>query len=200
MFIGGFCRSFPFAFDKNDDVLGVSVKKFTMNSLYDSNSDDDRCYCTPNLDCDRDGIFDMGPCEQGVPIFISKPHFLGAPFYQTNITGLTPDPRQHEAWVKVEPWLGATLLAGIKIQVNIQLSNQTDMLAPFAPNILPLLWLDATNDFGEKEVQKLNSILFRKITILRVAGAVLIVSGAALAVAFLLYNRSRKGQWVLFSD
>lgn len=200
IFIGEFCRSFPFAFDQNEDFMGIKVKKFTMNSMYDSNTDDDRCYCTPNLDCDRDGIFDLGPCKQGAPIFISKPHFLGAPFYQTNITGLTPDFEKHEAWVKVEPWLGATLHAGVKFQVNIALINQTDMYAPFAPNLLPLLWLNAINDFGEDQVQKLDSILFSKITTLQAVGTTFIITGLLIIGAFLLYNRRFKGRWALFTD
>ena len=194
VFIGGFCRSIGFTFQSDDDLLGVRVKTFSQNSLYDSNSDDDRCYCTHSMDCDRDGIFDAGPCVQGAPIFLSKPHFLGAPFYQVNISGLCPDPRKHDGWIKVEPWLGITLLAGVRLQVNVALAPHASMDIPFAHNLLPLLWIEGTNEFGDNQKQMLNSFLFNKITILRSVAASTLILGLVLVAAFLYYNRRREGQ------
>lgn len=191
-----FCRSIGFSFDHDEDLLGVRVKHFSQNSFYDSKSDDDRCYCTPSMDCDQDGVFHAGPCMQGAPIFFSKPHFLEAPFYQANITGLKPDPGEHDGWLKIEPWLGQTALAGIKLQPNIALEPDHSMKIPFAPNLLPLLWIDGTNGFGQEQVDMLNSLLFNKIRILRTMASVLLVAGFVLVTAFLYYNHRRKGQLV----
>jgi hypothetical protein len=195
-FTGIFCRSIGFNFDRDDTLLGVKVKQFSQNSVYDSKLEEDKCYCTPNMDCEKDGISDLGPCQSGAPVFLSKPHFLGAPYFQTNITGIDPDARLHDGWLKIEPWLGITVLAGIRLQVNIALTPNQFMDIPFADNMLPLLWIEGTNRFSDQEVKMLNSLLFNKITILRAVAAVTLLIGLVLAAAFLYYNRRRKGQFV----
>ena len=195
IFEGVFCRSFLFSYEKDETLLGISVKKFSMNSLYDSRAEEDRCYCTKAFNCSQDGVFDISPCVQGAPILVSKPHFLGAPFYQTNLTGLSPDPQLHDGWIKVEPWLGNTLKAGVRFQLNIALSPDPKLQIPFASNLLPLLWLEASNDFGDEQVQYLNGILFKRITILRAIAATLLTLGSLILASLLCYNRRYSGRW-----
>lgn len=71
---------------------------------------DNECFCMEEDEdkqeerCTLDGIFDLSPCQNGVPLIVSLPHFLGADKRITDdIEGLEPDARRHRPELHVEP-------------------------------------------------------------------------------------------------
>ena len=71
---------------------------------------DNECFCLEEDEdlaeerCTLDGIFDMGGCQNGIPLIVSLPHFLGADKRLTDdIEGLKPNATAHRPELHVEP-------------------------------------------------------------------------------------------------
>lgn len=62
-----------------------------------------KCYCK-NDDCPPSGVFDIGQCQNGAPLFVSHPHFITAdPYYRDSIEGMNPNPSKHTSYMAIEP-------------------------------------------------------------------------------------------------
>lgn len=71
---------------------------------------DNACFCIEEDEdlaeerCTMDGIFDLSGCQNGIPIIVTLPHFLGADKRITDhIEGLKPDPERHRPELHIEP-------------------------------------------------------------------------------------------------
>lgn len=71
---------------------------------------DNGCFCLEEDEdvaeerCTLDGIFDMSGCQNGIPLIVSLPHFLGGDKRITdNIIGLKPNATAHRPELHVEP-------------------------------------------------------------------------------------------------
>ncbi len=50
------------------------------------------------------GVENTTSCQQGAPIYMSKPHFLDAdPWFSERVKGMNPDPTKHNTIVNIEP-------------------------------------------------------------------------------------------------
>ena len=71
---------------------------------------DNACFCLEEDEdlaeerCTLDGIFDMSGCQNGIPLIVTLPHFLGADKRITDeIEGLKPNATAHRPELHVEP-------------------------------------------------------------------------------------------------
>lgn len=122
------------------------------------NSNDFLCRCPPT------GLYDVGPCAKGSPIFVSFPHFLYAErSLQETVDGLTPNESEHEFYFDYEKVnksqnfvnfvfilfssqnLAIPMSARIRLQVNlfIKRNEAIEIMADWPENFelyLPQFW------------------------------------------------------------
>ncbi len=72
-----------------------------------------------------DGLFYLGPAKNPeLPLYGSKPHFLdGDMSLVSGVEGMEPSRDKHESHMDMEPNIGATLDASIKLQLNIRVNT-----------------------------------------------------------------------------
>ena len=89
-----------------EDFLGLTGKKYASNKdMLDNGSNVKyrECYCK-DVECQPSGTLNVSSCKYGAPIFISLPHFyLADDEYRKNVTGLNPNPKEHEFYIVIEP-------------------------------------------------------------------------------------------------
>mmetsp|Transcript_11291 Transcript_11291/g.15628 ORF Transcript_11291/g.15628 Transcript_11291/m.15628 type:complete len:420 (+) Transcript_11291:59-1318(+) len=67
------------------------------------------------------GVGNLTACEHGAPVFMSKPHFLDAPYFLSQVSGMNPNREKHDTFVYVEPTIGECFRAYKRLQLNIRL-------------------------------------------------------------------------------
>lgn len=72
-----------------------------------------------------DGLFYLGPLKDPkVPLYGSKPHFLGgASSLLDGVDGLNPSWQQHDSHIDVEPNLGVNVDFSMQIQLNVRVNT-----------------------------------------------------------------------------
>jgi len=123
--------------------------------------------------------------DQGIPMFLSKPHFLDADILLTNsIKGLNSRKELHDTYLKIEPNTGAVMNAAQRFQINFMITKTDIWHKNCYEGIMPVVWLEnggqITQDLAKsfKELvygtQNLSLYLFQGTTAL---GATLIITG-----------------------
>ncbi|MFX0042727.1 MAG: hypothetical protein ACFE8L_07430 [Candidatus Hodarchaeota archaeon] len=107
-----------------------------------------------------EGVANM-TVDQGIPAFLSKPHFLNASNYlKEAVKGLNPNKLQHDTYLDVEPLTGATMNAVERIQVNF-LVNQTDIWYKNCwEGMMPILWLEYGGQITENLANKFKNLVY----------------------------------------
>lgn len=133
-FVSDVCRSLTFKRDgtlTKHDIKGH--RWIGDDSLFDNGEKypDAACWCPgteqscPSL---KRGLYDASACNYDAPSFISYPHFyLADESYQTAVNGMSPSRERHESQVAVEPVMGVSLDAKIKLQLNMFVRNDPDL-------------------------------------------------------------------------
>ena len=87
------------------DLYGVHLLRFGLPSDELKNTSQDPGFY-PN---GPSGVLNLTAVfPENIPLFASKPHFLGAdPGYTKNVTGLHPDPAKHDSHLDIEPLTGS---------------------------------------------------------------------------------------------
>ncbi|MFX1322211.1 MAG: hypothetical protein ACFFAQ_11265 [Promethearchaeota archaeon] len=107
-----------------------------------------------------EGVANM-TVDQGIPAFLSKPHFLNASSYMKEaVNGLNPNKLQHDTYLDIEPLTGATMNAAERIQINF-LVNQTDIWYKNCwEGIMPILWLEFGGQITENLANKFKNLVY----------------------------------------
>ena len=104
-----------------------------------------QCYCSKGRSLeDCQGYHDISPCTSGVaPMGFSLPHFYQSPNLQSQVDGVRPSAEQHEAFLDMEPLLGAPVKARIGIQgvVSVRPVEQVPLMAHLPRVVFPIMWL-----------------------------------------------------------
>ena len=136
------CRSSSLEYLKENDIEGVKTYDFhlspnifsnneTLNPLY-------KGFC-PKDDCLGTGVQSIRECRDGLPMFISLPHFLNADEkFNKSVIGLNPDSDKHDYIVSLEPMTGTTIKSNIRIQFNYHLKKNKEYKLNIHLNILYL--------------------------------------------------------------
>lgn len=87
------------------------------------------------------GVFDLSPCHNGVPIFISYPHFYTADsYYLRHVKGLHPNESIHKSYIDVEPQTGSPIDFLARIQININVATDKSAYPQMRSMLYPTLW------------------------------------------------------------
>jgi len=103
------------------------------------------------------GAINISNCApSSLPIFMTKPHFLGGSDYLFSmVDGMHPDPNLHDTYVDVEPITGIVMRVMRKLQVTMNLAPIPTSNGTWFPHVndkilFPVLWLgdggEATDD------------------------------------------------------
>lgn len=123
-FFTDFCRAARL--DYLDDVIidGVLGYRYTISpSVFDNGTlyPESECYC--NGECVPYGVFNISGCYFGLPIFISKPHFMDAdPWFAEKVVGMKPNRSLHDTTIVLEPRTGLMLKLIARLQLNIRVT------------------------------------------------------------------------------
>jgi large-conductance mechanosensitive channel len=160
IFIKSFCRTLKLKFDREVTVLnGIPAWKYKAvpNEFASSlRNPENKCYCDAetNKRCPPDGVFDSSKCVDGIPLFISYPHFLeGDASLFEHIEGLNPDPQKHETFAEIHPRMAFPIGGASRLQMNFRVTSRefrsffttykwyTKLPKDF---ILPIFWFEVT--------------------------------------------------------
>ncbi|XP_037296773.1 scavenger receptor class B member 1 isoform X2 [Manduca sexta] len=116
----GVCRTYGVEFcgiKSSEYGPNAFVYKFRNDTFYNTRLCDGKGFCPQ-------GIMDMSRCFFGIPMAMSKGHFLDAdPALMNRIEGLKPDPGIHSSHMVIEPKIGLTLETSLSLQVNIMVGD-----------------------------------------------------------------------------
>jgi len=193
------CRSLSLEYLKDNNVEGVDTYDFhlsenifsnneTLNPLYEG-------FC-PNDDCLGDGVQSLRECKDGLPMFISLPHFLRAdPKFFSSVVGLNASETKHDYIVSFEPMTGTTIKSNIRVQFNFHLkkNKQKEELKKVKDVLLPLFWLELDIDTKpeiKEKLKKIAPILDKAQRLLTILGGVFVCF--SIGVLFYTIYRSKR--------
>ena len=114
-------RSGYFSYKQDVSVHGIKLYQFILpdDELDNSNQDPGFFPFSPN------GVLNLSSVvPNNVPLFASKPHFLGAdPGYVNNVTGMNPDEAKHDSFLDVEPLTGVCVCVLIHVYTCMCMSH-----------------------------------------------------------------------------
>ncbi|XP_055919482.1 protein croquemort-like [Eupeodes corollae] len=157
VFIPDTCRSINLFPGEKMIYRDIEAVKYTTNDMtFDSGQlyPNMKCYCSGSDEskCPRTGVIDLGPCLYGAPLYLSLPHFLNAdPSYAAAITGMEPDPKEHNFYMILEPRLGCPLSGNANMQINmlVEPHDSIEMLNDVNEFYAPLIILSEQGDIDE---------------------------------------------------
>lgn len=156
------CRSLALEYDSRVDVgQGIPANRYLLKpNIFDNTLDENKCYCVTDVCKLGPGVFDISKCA-GVPMVVSRPHFLGANITEgyTVTSGLKPDINKHGFHLDIFPPLGLTVRMLMRVQMNVLVTNYgLSNLGPLQDNfILPVVWVEMNS--GEVP-KKMFSLLY----------------------------------------
>jgi len=99
--------------------------------------------------------------DQGIPTFLSKPHFLDASSYlKDSVNGLNPNKTQHDIYIDVEPLTGAVMNAGERIQINFMVNHTDIWYTSCWEGVMPILWLEFGGQITENLANKFKNLVY----------------------------------------
>ncbi|XP_048157762.1 platelet glycoprotein 4 isoform X3 [Corvus hawaiiensis] len=194
-FSSDICRSIYGVFHSKQVVKGITLYRFIVpREAFASPAEvrDNYCFCTDPViseNCTLAGVLDISACKAKRPVYISLPHFLHASeSVLHNVEGLSPDEKEHETYLDIEPVTGFTLRFAKRLQVNllVQPSTRIDPLKKVKkPYVFPLLWLNESAVIGDEKAEMFRAKISSRLQLLSTLQMVLIIGGSVAFLAFL---------------
>ncbi|NXE86281.1 CD36 protein, partial [Menura novaehollandiae] len=194
-FSSDICRSIYGVFQGSQVVKGITLYRFTVpRDAFASPAEvgDNYCFCTdPDIsqNCTLAGVLDISSCKAKRPVYISLPHFLHAsPSILHDVEGLSPDEKEHETFLDIEPITGFTLRFAKRLQVNLLVkpAPKIDALKKIKrPYVFPLLWLNESAVIGDEKAEMFRSQITGRVQMLNTLQLALMIAGSVLFVAFM---------------
>ncbi|KAJ8916544.1 hypothetical protein NQ315_000186 [Exocentrus adspersus] len=110
---------------------------------------ENQCFCSLSSgECPLRGVFNVTPCNYGIPMFISNPHFHGADETLLQaVDGLkTMRKKDIQTYINLHPTMGFAMSGRVVFQANIQVQKAYGVyqMDRFQDGLmLPLAWLKA---------------------------------------------------------
>ncbi|NXL43757.1 CD36 protein, partial [Podilymbus podiceps] len=194
-FSSDICRSIYGVFHSKQEVKGISLYRFTVPRQAFASPvevEDNYCFCTDEVisqNCTLAGVLDISACKAGKPVFISLPHFLHASeSILHEVEGLSPNEKEHETFLDIEPITGFTLQFAKRLQVNL-LVNPAPKIEALAkvkkPYVFPVLWLNETAVIGDEKAKMFRNKVTGRVQMLSVVQMSLMIAGSVLFLAFM---------------
>ncbi|XP_061399050.1 protein peste-like [Musca vetustissima] len=148
-----FCRPVTADYDSEVYYKGVWAYRYKISpSAFDNGTmyPENKCFC--DGECLPYGVFNISSCYYGIPILISKPHFMDAdPFYADQVEGIAPNRTAHETYLILEPRTGLMMHLTGRLQLNIYIRPTTHIRSfPTKRNFaFPVVWFDMTMEISD---------------------------------------------------
>ncbi|MCE7733454.1 MAG: CD36 family protein [Candidatus Heimdallarchaeota archaeon] len=127
-------RTVDITYLEDTKVEGIDLLRFVLS--------EETLAVNPAFDQTVKGVANMS-YSQGVPLFISKPHFLGADASARSVTGLAPVNADHETFIDVEPTTGAVMNAAKRLQISFQISAGNFLTSGIVDtHFMPVVWVE----------------------------------------------------------
>ncbi|XP_005039253.1 PREDICTED: platelet glycoprotein 4 [Ficedula albicollis] len=194
-FSSDICRSIYGVFHSKQVVKGITLYRFVVpREAFASPTEvgDNYCFCTDKIiseNCTLAGVLDISACKAKRPVYISLPHFLHASeSILHNVEGLSPNEKEHETYLDIEPVTGFTLRFAKRLQVNllVQPSKFLDPLKKVKKAyVFPLLWLNESAVIGDEKAEMFRTKISARLELLNVLQMALMIGGSVLFLAFM---------------
>ncbi|XP_041261234.1 platelet glycoprotein 4 [Onychostruthus taczanowskii] len=194
-FSSDICRSIYGVFHSQQVVKGITLYRFTVpREAFASPTEvaDNYCFCTDreiSENCTLAGLLDISACKAKRPVYISLPHFLHASeSVLNNVEGLSPNEKEHETYLDIEPVTGFTLRFAKRLQVNLLVrpSARIDPLKKVKkPYVFPVLWLNESAVIGDEKAEMFRTKISGRLQLLSTLQMALMIGGSVLFLAFL---------------
>ena len=140
------------------------------------------------------GVFSIGQCQLGAPIYASLPHFLDADeYYLEQVDGLKPNRSLHEFYVDVESTLHSVPVgAKARLQLNVATPELRFRNIPNA--MIPVLWQEVTFDIDKPIATMLYWSFTMSSAIYKLISVLLLVVGAVSLLASLAGSLRQRRQ------
>lgn len=128
------------------------------------------------------GVFSIGQCQLGAPIYASLPHFLDADeYYLDQVDGLKPNRSLHEFYIDIESTLHSIPVnAKARLQLNVATPELRFRNIPNA--MIPVLWQEVTFTIDKPIATMLYWSFTMSGTIYRSISVLLLLLGSLLFV------------------
>ncbi|KAI2804845.1 hypothetical protein BLOT_003833 [Blomia tropicalis] len=195
MFIGDMCRVFELEPTIATNVMGMPTQRYRANPMqFNYSLVENQCYCQM-AKCPPNGLYHVGVCAKGSPIYISFPHFLYADSsVQKSVIGMNPSVDKHEYFMDFDKNLAAPLKVDIRLQVNLLFKKvkEIEIMESWPDNLeiyLPQFWSSTSvtvNEQTKNQLELFNKVL--NILPLTIFGLTLtLASVASLILCIVLY-------------
>ncbi|NWR66002.1 CD36 protein, partial [Bucorvus abyssinicus] len=194
-FSSDICRSIYGVFQSKQEVKGIPLYRFAVpREAFASpvEVEDNYCFCTDKViseNCTLAGVLDISACKAGRPVFISLPHFLHASdSILNNVEGLSPNEKEHDTFLDIEPTTGFTLQFAKRLQVNLLVkpAPKIEALSKVKkPYIFPLLWLNESAVIGDEKAEMFRKKVIGPVRLLGILQMTLMIAGSVLFIAFM---------------
>ncbi|NXM07594.1 CD36 protein, partial [Tyrannus savana] len=194
-FSSDICRSIYGVFRGKKNVKGITLYRFAVpREAFASPTEvgDNYCFCTDRVisqNCTLAGVLDISACKAKRPVFISLPHFLHASdSILHDVEGLSPNEKEHETYLDIEPITGFTLRFAKRLQVNLLVkpASKIDALSKVkSPYIFPILWLNESAIIGDEKAEMFRNKVTNRVQLLNILQLGLMVGGSVLFLAFM---------------
>ncbi|XP_072902250.1 lysosome membrane protein 2-like [Hemitrygon akajei] len=158
IFAPDICRSLYLTFEKEVKVKGISAYRFIVpKEIFSIDSLSIEGFC-PAMNCHLSGVLNISVCKQGVPIFISSPHFYnGDEKLVSDILGMKPDMEAHQTFLDLEPMTGIPIRAAKRMQLNIHIQavDYVFQTGQIRTMLLPVIFLNENAVIDDKSAVKL---------------------------------------------
>ncbi|XP_049792924.1 lysosome membrane protein 2 isoform X1 [Schistocerca nitens] len=157
------CRLLPLRFEKEVETNG-GVMGYRFTPPQDvfaevAQNPENECFCPGGPPCTPHGLFNVSLCQYDSPIMLSFPHFyLADPKFLDAVEGISkPEKDKHGFFLDVQPDLGVSLRARARIQINLAVSQVTDIkqVATFPDILFPIMWFEDGVDGLPSDVTEL---------------------------------------------
>ncbi|GBP81656.1 Protein peste [Eumeta japonica] len=135
------------------------------STVFDGDAEDvdNSCYCL-NKTCPPKGLQDVSPCYDGMPVYVSFPHFYGAePSLLDNFEGLQPEELRHRTYFEIQPTVGVSMVSALRVQFNVKLTRTPNVYGNNTTSLpdvyVPIMWIERVlnsshPEFGETTLLK----------------------------------------------
>ncbi|XP_059480406.1 scavenger receptor class B member 1 isoform X1 [Neocloeon triangulifer] len=142
------CRAIPLRYRSDTAKDGILAGLYTPDDdtlTSAADNPDNKCFCPEDEDCAPEGLQNISPCQYQAPVYLSYPHFYKAdPKLLAAVEGLEPSKEKHGTFFKIQPKLGVTLEASVKVQLNLKVEKQSfiNAVAKFRSIMFPIIWAE----------------------------------------------------------
>lgn len=152
VFVSDLLRSVDLYFTGTTSIYEIELFRFELSSqTFDIDS---------NYYQSIKGLANM-TIDQGIPVFLSKPHFLDADKdLIDSIKGINPIKESHDTYLDIEPNTGAVMNAAERFQINFMIDDTDMWYKNCWEGVMPILWLEFGGQITEELANSFKSLVY----------------------------------------